>query len=214
MKGGLLVILWLVLFSVLSYFLCTILKLQTTLLRTIFVWTLLMAFVAIFETMLLFYSTYMQDKGKEYYKDNTCYWTENKDITDMLSYKMYMELYSDYSLSDKRYCKRIQNQGSRFVLLGELTHGAFCILFVPIIFYYFIHFNELYIYLYSIIFVAIQFALIIWYLASVFVEMYFVKNDKFWFPPLLWNVPWVLVPIYVIYYSIKEIDLLKYIKSL
>jgi hypothetical protein len=209
MKGGLLVILWLFLFTILSCIFCKLLNLKTALLKTIFIWSFLMIFVSIFEFLLLFYNEYMQDKGKEYYKNKTCYWLEDKNISEMFTYKMYMELYSDYSLCDKRYCKRIKNQGSRFVLLGELTHGLFCILFTPIIFYYFINFNELYIYVYSIIFVAIQFALIFWYLASVFVEMYFVKNEKFWFPPLNWNVPWVVVPLYVIYYSIKEVVKIK-----
>jgi hypothetical protein len=209
MLGGYLVILWLSIFSIVSYVFSSMLKLKTALLRTIFVWTFCMIFVGIFELLLLFYYEYLQNKGKYYYKNNNCYWSEDNSILDMFSYKMYMDLYADYSLCDKRYCKKIINQGSRFVILGELTHGFFCLLLAPIILYYFINFNELYIYLLSIIFVAIQFGLIIWYLASVFVEMYFVKNDKFWCPPLLWNVPWVIVPLYVIYYGIIEIINLK-----
>ncbi len=205
MLGCFLVILWLTIFSIVSYLCCSFLGLKTALLRTIFVWTFFMVFVGIFELLLLFYHEYLHKKGQYYYKKNICYWNEDNKISDMFSYKMYMDLYADYSLSDKRYCKKITNKGNRFVLLGELTHGFFCFLFAPIIFYYFIHFDELYIYLYSIMFVAIQFGLIIWYLASVFLEMYFVKNHKFWWPPLLWNVPWIIIPIYVIYYGIKEI---------
>ena len=205
MLGKHLVILWLSVFSILSYVFCTILNLKTPLLRTIFVWTFCMVFVGIFELLLLFYYEYLENKGKGYYKNNNCYWLEDNNVSDMFSYKMYMDLYADYSLSDKRYCRKIKNQGNRFVLLGEITHGFFCFLFAPIIFYYFINFDELYIYLYSIIFVAIQFALIIWYLGSVCVEMCFVQNKQFWYPPLLWNVPWVVVPLYVIYYGIKEI---------
>ena len=209
MLGGYLVILWLSIFSILSYFFCSILKIKTVLLRTIFVWTFCMMFIGIFELLILFYYEYLQNKGKYYYTNNNSYWLEDNEVLDMFSYKMYMDLYADYSLADKRYCKKITNQGSRFVILGELTHGFFCFLFAPIILYYFINFNELNIYLYSIIFVAIQFALIIWYLASVFVEFYFAKNNTIWHPPLLWNVPWVIVPVYVIYYGIIEIINLK-----
>ena len=205
MKGGLLVILWLIIFSILSYVFCKMLKLETPLLRTIFVWSFCMVFVAIFEMLLLFYYEYLENKGKHYYKHNTCYWLEDNSIFDMFSYKMYMDLYADYSLSDKRYCEKITNEGNRFVLQGELVHGAFCILLTPFIFYHFINFNELYIYLYAIIFVSIQFALIVWYLSSVFVEMRFVENKQFWAPPLLWNVPWIIIPLYVIYYGIAEI---------
>ena len=125
---------------------------------------------------------------------------------DILTYKLYMNLYADYSLCDKRYCQHISNEGNRFVLLGEITHGAFCLIMTTIILYfYFINYNELYIYLSALVFSAIQFALIIWYLASVFVEMKFVKNEQFWSPPLLWNVPWIIIPLYIIYYGTMEI---------
>jgi hypothetical protein len=74
-----------------------------------------------------------------------------------------------------------------------------------ILYFYFFKFDEVYIYLSAIVFSAVQFALIIWYLASVFMEMKYIKNDQFWPYPLLWNVPWVIVPLYIIYYSIIEI---------
>jgi hypothetical protein len=207
MLGSNLVILWLVFFGIISILLCKYLKLNTSLLCTIFVWTFLMVFIYIFEMMLLFYNEYLEIKGKQYYKDNNCYWLENNSIFDVFSYKMYMDLYADYSLSDKRYCENIYtNEGNRFVLLGEIIHGLFCIIMTTIILYfYFFKFNELYIYLSAIIFSAVQFALIIWYLASVFMEMKYIKNDQFWPYPLLWNVPWVIVPLYIIYYSIIEI---------
>ena len=206
MLGYTLVLLWLSSFSVVSYIGCRYLQLNTVLLRTIFIWTFCMIFVSIFEMMLLFYYEYLENKGKQYYKDKLCYWLENNSIWDMFSYKMYMDLYADYSLSDKRYCENLNtDQGSRFVLTGEVIHGIFCIIMAPIILYNFFNFNELYIYLSAIIFVSIQFALIVWYLTSVFLEMNFVKNADFWAPPLLWNVPWVIVPLYVIYYGIKEI---------
>jgi hypothetical protein len=54
-------------------------------------------------------------------------------------------------------------------------------------------------------FSGIQFAMIIWYLATIFMEMAFVKNEQFWWFPLLWNVPWIIVPLYVTYYGVKEI---------
>ena len=209
MLGGYLVILCLSIFAILSCIGCSMLKLKTALLRTIFAWSLCMVFVSIFELLLLFYYDYLQKKGKEYYKNKTNYWLEDNDILDMFSYKMYMDLYADYSLSDKRYCENFTNQGSRFVILGELVHGFFCMLFTSIIFYYFIYFDELYIYLYSIIFVAIQFALITWYLGSVAVEMFFVPNKQFWYPPLFWNVPWVIIPLYIIYFGIKKINEMK-----
>lgn len=36
--------------------------------------------------------------------------------------------------------------------------------------------------------------------------MYFVKNEQFWFPPLLWNAHWVIVPIYVMYYVVQHFN--------
>jgi hypothetical protein len=193
MLGGFLVIIWLILFSIFSCLFCKVLDIKTVLLRTIFVWTFFMVFIAIFEVLLLFYPTYMQQKSEEYYTNKTCYWTENVSYLDMFSYKMYMDLYADYSLADKRYGKKIENEGYRVVISGEETHAFLCILFVPIIIYYFIYFNETNVYLYALMFVATQFAIITWYLATVCIEMYFVKNEQFWFPPLLWNVPWVIV---------------------
>lgn len=207
MLGCNLVILWLVAFSILSYGLSSYLKLDSALLRTIFVWTLWMVFVAIVEAMLIFYYTYLENRGNYYYDENKCYWNEEKPLSDMLSYKLYMDLYADYSLSDKRYCDNLINkEGCRFVLQGELIHGLFCfIMTIIIMYFYFFDFNKLYIYLSSIVFSSIQFAMIVWYLSTVFVEMYFVKNDKFWWCPLLWNVPWVIIPPYIIYAAIKAI---------
>ena len=206
MLGYNLVSLWLLVFSAISYVACQYLQLKSALLCTILVWTLFMVCVSIFEMMLLFYYEYLEEKGKQYYKEKKCYWFEDNSIWDIFSYKMYMDLYADYSLSDKRYCDNLnKNEGARFVLTGEVIHGLFCILFAPIILYFFVNYNELNIYLSSIIFVAIQFALIVWYLVSVFLEMKFVKNENFWWPPLLWNVPWVIIPPYVVYYCINEL---------
>ena len=67
-----------------------------------------MVFVGIFELLLLFYYEYLENKGKGYYKNNNCYWLEDNNVSDMFSYKMYMDLYADYSLSDKRYCRKIK----------------------------------------------------------------------------------------------------------
>jgi len=174
--------------------------------RTIFSWTLLLGFVAIFEMLLWMHYDYVEKRGKEYYKNKTCYWSENINISDMFSHKMYMDLYADYSLSDKRYCENIdKNEGNRFVLTGEILHGFFCLIMVPIVLYYFINFNELYIYIYAIIFSVIQFTMIAWYLTTVYMEMKYVTNDGFWWFPLLWNVPWVIFPPYMIYYSIQKI---------
>ena len=165
-----------------------------------------MVFVSIFEMLLIYYYDYLEGKGKKYYEEKKCYWLEHTNVSDMFSYKMYMDLYADYSLADKRYCENIAvNEGNRFVLLGEIIHGFFCIIMTSIILYYFIHFNELYIYIYAILFSGIQFAMIIWYLATVFFEMKYIKNEGFWSLPLLWNVPWIIVPLYIIYYSIPKI---------
>ena len=207
MLGCNLVILWLSLFSIASYMLCSYLKLDSVLMRTIFTWTFFMMFVSLFEAMLLVYYKYLETKGNYYYDENKCYWNEENSVCDIFSYKMYMDLYADYSLSDKRYCDNlIRNEGCRFVLQGEIIHGLFCfIMSIIIMYFYFFDFNKLYIYLSSIVFSSIQFALITWYLVTVFVEMYFVKNEKLWWCPLLWNVPWVIVPQYIIYFAIKEI---------
>lgn len=215
MLGGFLVIIWLVAFSLMSYGLCTFLKLDSALFRTIFVWTFLMFFVAIFEMMLPFNLDYLETKGKQYYADNSCYWTDNTaQLTDMFSSKMYMDLYADYSLCDKRYCENVKtNEGCRFVLTGEIIHGLFCIIMVAIIMYlFFTKANPMYIYLASFLFSGIQFAMIVWYLVSVAVEKYYVKNDQFWWPPLLWNVPWVIVPLYICYYVKEQTGFPLYIK--
>jgi len=166
-----------------------------------------MIFVAIIEMMLLFYYPYLETKGKYYYDKNECYWCEDNNPLDALSYKMYMDLYADYSLADKRYCENIQtNEGLRFVLTGEVIHGLFCIIFSPILMYlYFTKMDKIYIYLAAILFSAAQFLSIVWYLTSVFLEMKFVTNDKFWWCPLLWNVPWIVIPLYIMYYAGIEI---------
>jgi len=208
MVGSYMVILWLLLFFIVSYALCNYLKLKTALLCTIFVWTFCMIFVSIFEMMLLFHNKYLEKKGNYYYDNNSCYWNENQNIMDMFTYKMYMDLYADYSLCDKRYCQNmVKNEGFRFVFLGEIIHGFFCIIMSMIIMYfYFVQFNELYIYLFAIIFTSSQFALILWYLTSVFLEMNYVENTGFVPYPLLWNVPWVILPLYVIYGCIVKIQ--------
>jgi hypothetical protein len=200
------VILWFVIFSLISYIFCNYLQLKTGLMRTIFIWTFMMVFVSIFEMLLFYYYNYLEKKGKKYYEEKKCYWLENNEFSDMFSYKMYMDLYADYSLADRRYCENINNnEGNRFVLLGEIIHGFFCIIMTSVILYYFFNFDELYIYIYAIIFSAIQFAMIIWYLATVFFEMKYIKNEGFWSLPLLWNVPWIIVPLYIMYYSIPKI---------
>jgi len=207
MLGYNLVILWLIIFSILSYILTLFLNIKTKLLCVIFVWTFLMVFVYIFEILLLFHYSYLEKKGKYYYEESKCYWLEDNKINDIFSYKMYMDLYADYSLSDKRYCENfVLDEGNRFVLLGEVIHGFFCVIMTSIILYlFFFNYNEIYIYISSIIFSSIQFAIIIWYLASVFLEMKYKKNEQFWPYPLLWNVPWIILPLYIIYHGIIEI---------
>jgi len=206
MKGGFIVLLWLFCFSTVSYLSCYCLKLSSTLLRTIFTWNLLMCFVALFEAMLIFKHNYVSEKGEHYYNTNTCYWSEHNSIMDAFSTKMYMDLYADYSFCDKRYSNPLYtDNGCRFVVLGEIIHGAFCFFLCPFILYFFSKGDNRSVYLSALVLSAIQFALIVWYLATVFLEMAFVKNDKFWFPPILWNVPWVFVPLYIMYGVAKTI---------
>ena len=205
MIGYQLVVGWLITFFAISYLLCKYLNLNSPLLITIFIWSFLMLFIFIFEMLILVYYKYLEQKGKHYYETNTCYWNDSSvKLLDCFTGIMYMDLYADYSLSDKRYCESTVNEGFRFVATGEVIHGIFCFIMSSIILYfYFFNFNEVYIYLSAIIYSAIQFALITWYLSSTFLEMFFCKNDKFWFPPLLWNVPWIIIPLYIIYESIK-----------
>ena len=207
MIGTFIVIIWLLIFSIVSHFLCVYLDLKSVLIKTIFIWTFFMCFVALFEMMLIFNHTYLSEKGTYYYENNMCHWTEDNSILDAFSSKLYMDLYADYSLCDKRYSNRLdKDNGCRFVLLGEIIHGLFCIIMCTIImFFYFFNFNELYIYISAIIFSGIQFAMIIWYLSTIFMEMAFVKNEQFWWFPLLWNVPWIILPLYITYYGVKEI---------
>jgi len=207
MLGWKMVILWLSLFFTTSYFLCKFLKIKSTLLVTIFVWTFCMVFISIFEFLLLFYYQYLETKGEYYYTNDKCYWTDDTPIFDMFSYKMYMDLYADYSYCDKRYINNLDKcAGNRFVLTGEIIHGIFSAIFsIIILYFFFAKFDDIYIYLSSIIFSSIQFALIIWYLATIFIEKKFVVNDKEWLPPILWNVPWVIVPIYIIFESVRMI---------
>jgi hypothetical protein len=167
-----------------------------------------MIFISIFEFMILFSFTYLENKSNYYYSNNKCYWNEVNSIYDMFSNKMYMDLYADYSLSDKRYSENIINsEGSRFVYIGEVVHGSFCIIMSCIIMYlFFFNFNIKSIYLFSLIYSSIQFALITWYLVSVFIEMKYKQNDKFWWPPLLWNVLWIIFPLYIIYFSFIKLN--------
>ena len=209
MLGGLLVLLWFLIFAVMNYFLYKVLNITTILLQVIFSWTFFMVFIILFELLLLVYYKYVHEKSEEYYKMNTCYWTENVNIVDMFSYKMYMDLYADYSLADKRYGKVIENEGCRFVISGEEAHAFFCILFVPFILYYFVFFDKIKIYIFSLMLSVSQLSIITWYLSTVFIELYFVENKQFWFPPLLWNVPWVIIPMYIIYSEYCELITLK-----
>ena len=207
MLGIYALLLWFFVFFRICYLLIRYFKINSILLRTIFIWTFFNFFVSIWEFMLLFYYKYVEKKGNYYYENNKCYWTSDVSISDAFSYKMYMDIYADYSYCDKRYIKNlIKNEGNRFVLSAEIIHGIFAAIFsIIILTLFFTNSHKIYIYLSSIIFSSIQFGLIIWYLTTLFMERIFVKNEKEWLPPILWNVPWVLIPIYIIYYSCKII---------
>ena len=213
-KGGWLVILWLFLFSLISFYFCHSLKIKTVEMCTIFVWTLLMVFVSIFEFLLIFHHSYLSDKGEYYYKEKKCFWTEDgHSIKDIFSYTMYMDLYADYSYCDKRYCKRVKNdEGCRFVLSGEIIHGLFSGIMSFIILYLFFSsgsfdskIREKSIYLSAIVFSSIQFAIIVWYCTTIWFETFFVKNDQVWWFPFFWNVPWFILPGFIIYFSFKKL---------
>jgi hypothetical protein len=208
MLGFILVCLWLFIFGLISYFLIKYLKINNFLLIIIFVWSFFMIFISIFQFMILFSFKYLENKSKYYYINNKCYWNEKNSIYDMFSNKMYMDLYADYSLSDKRYSENIANsEGGRFVYIGEVVHGSFCIVMSCIIMYlFFFNFNKKSIYLFSIINSSIQIALITWYLVSVFIELQYNKNNKFWWPPLLWNILWIIFPLYIMYFSFIKLN--------
>jgi hypothetical protein len=200
MKGGVLIAIWFALFAVVSHALSAH---WTGPLRVIFVWTLLMLCVGVIEMMLFFRHGYLSGKGQSYYAQGKCYWTEDVDWRDMVSTKMYMDIYADYSLCDRRYCEWFdKDTGCRFVLLGEVVHGIFCLALAPFIL---LSRDERRTYKLALAFAAVQFALIVWYVASIFLEKHFVRNEKFWWPPLLWNLPWFVLPPYMAYHAFANL---------
>jgi hypothetical protein len=207
MRGGFLVLLWLALFAAASTFLCRLWNIQSALMRTIFVWSFLMLFVALFEGLLLFYHDYVAEQGTYYYNENKCYWTEEVSWTDMFSHKMYMDLYADYSYCDKRYSNVLKDcQGCRTVMTGEIIHGVFSLVLASWIVYLFsVGAHELHVILTSLVFSGAQLGIIVWYLSTIAIETQFVRNDKVWWPPCLWNVPWVVVPTSIVWQTSQHL---------
>ena len=109
MKGGLLVILWLIIFSILSYVFCKMLKLETPLLRTIFVWSFCMVFVAIFEMLLLFYYEYLEKLFStiDFSNKNTVIFMEMiSNVEDLIFVNKCVELVFETPLqAPATYCK-------------------------------------------------------------------------------------------------------------
>ena len=197
MYGYQLVILWLVLFVLLFY---PIFKDFNILYKTIGYWCVIMLFITTFEFMLPFHFDMMCEKGKYYKKNGCCYWNEaDKKISDMFSPKMYMELYSDYSLSDCKYRKNLGHDGFHFVMFGELWHGFLSGIFAVLSLYYLFTDKTSKNFFLSIFTLGvIQLVLILWYVSPVILELFIEKSgnhySKWWFPPFLWNVPWFIIP--------------------
>jgi len=154
----------------------------------------------IFEFMLPFNFDVMCKKGDYYYDNNKCYWTEkDKTLNDMFCCKMYMELYSDYSLSDCKYRKNLGQDGFHFVMFGELYHGLFSgICSVFLLYYLFTDKTSRKFFLSIFTLGVIQLTMIIWYASTVILELFIKESgnhlSKWCAPPFLWNAPWFIIP--------------------
>ena len=204
MYGYQVVVIWLVLFF--SFFYPFVRKFNAFH-RMVAYWCFIMLFIAVFEGMLIFHYDYMCRKGKYYKKKKKCFWNEDgKCLGDMLSSKMYMELYSDYSLADCKYRKNVGHDGFHFVLFGELWHGFFSGILSILILYFLYMAPESRHYLLSFFTLGVvQLTMIIWYVSPVILELFIEKSgnhwSKWWWPPFLWNMPWFIIPPMLIYYG-------------
>jgi hypothetical protein len=208
MLGYQLVILWLFLFFAIFYPLVRGFSIPNA---TIAYWCLVMLFIAVFEFLLPFNYEYMCKKGHEYHKDRTCFGLEDgKSLTDMLSPKMYMDLYADYSLSDCKYRKGFGHDGFHFVLFGELWHGAFSAIgSILTLYYLYTDPGSKRFFLSAFSTGLVQLTMIIWYVSPVFLELFIEDSgnhiSKWWWPPFLWNAPWFVLPPLLIFWGAKGI---------
>ena len=205
MYGYQMVLLWITICIIIFF---PIFKHLNILYRTIGYWCVIMLFIAVFEFMLPFNFDMMCGKGKYYYKNKLCYWSEpGKKISDMFSSKMYMELYSDYSLADCKYKKKLGHDGFHFVMFGELWHGFFSGIFSITSLYYLFKDKTSQILLSIFTLGIIQLVMITWYVSPVILELFIEKSgnhySKWWWPPFLWNLPWFIVPPLMIYEGYK-----------
>ena len=196
------VLLWLVLFF--SFFYPFVRKFGAFH-RMLAYWCLAMLFIAAFEGMLLFNYDYMCSKGAYYAENNKCYWSEDgKRPGDLLSSKMYMDLYGDYSLADCKYRKNFGHDGFHFVLFGELWHGVFSgALSILTLYLLFSNPHARPCLLSFFTLGVVQLTMIIWYVSPVILELFIEGSgnhwSKWWWPPFLWNVPWFIIPPMLIY---------------
>lgn len=221
MKGYQIVITWFILFfsifgTVTYYF-----KLNLPL-TVIALWAIWSFFISIFEFILPFNMKYVCDKGRDYYNNNKCMWSQSDyNISDIFNKHLYMDAYADYSLADSKYRhgyndKNPDETGShsfRCVMLGEIIHGIFSFIFsVLVIYNIFIGGSDNHKYLNILLLGAAQFSLICWYQSTVFWDMFdknsenYYLNKKWWWPPLLWNLPWFIFPPYLVYYSYNQLS--------
>jgi len=220
MKGYQLVILWFTIFFTIFIPIAKLFGLNNSL-TIIALWAFWSFAISIFEFILPFNMKYICDKGRYYYNNDKCMWSQsNYNISDIFNKNLYMDAYADYSLADSKYRhgyndKNPHETGShsfRCVMLGEIIHGVFSFIFSTLVIYYiFIGNNDKHKYLNILLLGAAQFSLICWYQSTVFWDMFDTKsenyylNDKWWWPPLLWNLPWFIFPPYLVYYSYNQL---------
>jgi hypothetical protein len=208
MLGYQMVLLWLILFFIMFY---PLVKQFDAFHRTVAYWSYIMIFIMIFEFMLPFNYKYMCEKGQYYADNNKCYWSEDKkSLKDMICSKMYMELYSDYSLADFKYRQNLGDSGFHFVMFGELWHGAFSGLFSILTLYFLYTAKESKKFILSYFTLGIiQLTMIIWYVSPTILELFIEGSgnhiSKWWWPPFMWNLPWFIIPPIMIYEGAKKI---------
>ena len=207
LKGYQMVLLWLIIFFILFY---PLVKDLNAINRTIIYWCFITIFVFLFEMMFLFNYDYVCKKGNYYFDEYKCYWTDIVPLKDMFSNKMYLDLYSDYSLADYKYRQNIGDPGFHFVYFGEIYHGIFAgIMSFFVLYFHYINIDRKK-YLLSVLLLAvIQLVMITWYMSPAMLELFIKDNSnhysKTWWPPYLWNVPWFIIPILMIKYSLNTL---------
>ena len=221
MKGYQLIILWFIIFFTIFIPISKLFGLNNSL-TIIALWALWSFAISVFEFVLPFNMKYVCDKGREFYDNKKCMWSKDYEIIDMYKKTWWMDSYADYSLGDSKYRHGYKknpdvtsSHSFRCVMLGEIIHGVFSFIFSTLVLYYiFIGNNDKHKNLNILLLGAVQFSLICWYQSTVFWDMFDTKsenyylNDKWWWPPLLWNLLWFIFPPYLVYYSYNQLLLL------